>query len=473
MTTYYVGKGGNDGNAGTSWADRKLTLNGAEDIPVVAGDLVIVGPGVYRETLTVDVSGGAGNLIAYEGDWIGHRTDGVGGAVRVTGSDDDQAITRASCVDATAAKRDYRSFIGFTFDMVSGRIIDVGGGDGSDGWVVEDCTFQDYDRGIYCDGANGDSADDWEIRRCCFIDGQVGEGIYSYTLWGDHNENWVVEDCLLLFPGIGGVNLHNTDTGSVIRNCTVHQRYWGPNSYCLRFSGTVADGDINNSIVFGGSYGLYMINNVDYDYNWAHGCALPLFGGTDGGHNTSGPSTVIIPMYGSPDLLTGGFMMPWREWWVPDNLSAAKQDGFAGSSSSDFFGKTRPVTTSKITPGAVQWVPKELEQTTVYEGSGSNREDDAGRQQFWVQAEAASHTLTCRVYREANYAGSNPQIRIIQPGQTTIEIVDAGAAGAWNELTHTWTPAASPPWFVVELVSRNTNGGADGTLWDNLFIQAD
>ena len=48
MTTYYVGSGGSDANAGTSWALRKLTLNGAEDIPVAAGDVVYVGPGVYR-----------------------------------------------------------------------------------------------------------------------------------------------------------------------------------------------------------------------------------------------------------------------------------------------------------------------------------------------------------------------------------------------------------------------------------------
>lgn len=35
-----------------------MTLNGAEDIPVAAGDIVYVGPGVYREMLTCDVSGG-------------------------------------------------------------------------------------------------------------------------------------------------------------------------------------------------------------------------------------------------------------------------------------------------------------------------------------------------------------------------------------------------------------------------------
>ena len=60
MVDRYVGIGGNDGNSGLTWALRKLTLNGAEDTPVVAGDTVYVGPGVYRERLIVDVSGGAG-----------------------------------------------------------------------------------------------------------------------------------------------------------------------------------------------------------------------------------------------------------------------------------------------------------------------------------------------------------------------------------------------------------------------------
>lgn len=46
MTTYYVGSGGNNANAGTSWSQRKLTLNGVEDIPVAAGDTVYVAPGV-------------------------------------------------------------------------------------------------------------------------------------------------------------------------------------------------------------------------------------------------------------------------------------------------------------------------------------------------------------------------------------------------------------------------------------------
>lgn len=45
MATYYVGIGGNDGNAGTSWALRKLTIAAGESLCTSAGDVLYVGAG--------------------------------------------------------------------------------------------------------------------------------------------------------------------------------------------------------------------------------------------------------------------------------------------------------------------------------------------------------------------------------------------------------------------------------------------
>lgn len=60
MTTYYVDSvGGSNANNGLTPATAKQTLNGVEDVPVVAGDRVIAkANSTFRETLTVDVSGG-------------------------------------------------------------------------------------------------------------------------------------------------------------------------------------------------------------------------------------------------------------------------------------------------------------------------------------------------------------------------------------------------------------------------------
>src|SRR3989304_345197 len=115
MTIYYVGPGGNDANNGLSWANRKLTLNGAEDVPVAAGDTVYVGPGVYREGLVLDVDGSVGNIITYIADVTGQETGGGGGIVRITGRDNDQTATRANAISGVG--RDYRTLRGFFLVM--------------------------------------------------------------------------------------------------------------------------------------------------------------------------------------------------------------------------------------------------------------------------------------------------------------------------------------------------------------------
>src|SRR3990167_10217230 len=111
MTTYYVDweKADNSGN-GLTLATAKKTLTGAEDIPVAAGDFVWVRPGVYRELLTVDVSGSDGSPITYQGDVAGQIWH-PGGVVRITGSDDDLVPIRANIIYGN--NKSYRTFRSF------------------------------------------------------------------------------------------------------------------------------------------------------------------------------------------------------------------------------------------------------------------------------------------------------------------------------------------------------------------------
>jgi hypothetical protein len=58
-----------------------------------------------------------------------------------------------------------------------------------------------------------------------------------------------------------------------------------------------------------------------------------------------------------------------------------------------------------------------------------------------------------------------------QPGQADTEVSDTGAAGQWNLLTASLTPAASPPYVVVELVNRNTAAaGSYAVYFDDLDV---
>ena len=102
-----------------TWANPQTHVKlGAENIPVEPGDTVYVGPGVYREMLTVDVDGTSGaGVITYIGDYDGSHTDGVGGVVRITGSDNDQTATRANCIKATTKSYRHISWLSVRWNI--------------------------------------------------------------------------------------------------------------------------------------------------------------------------------------------------------------------------------------------------------------------------------------------------------------------------------------------------------------------
>lgn len=253
MATYYVGSGGNDANAGTSWALRKLTLNGAEDIPVAAGDTVYVGPGTYRETLTVDVSGSAGNIITYIGDYTGANTDGTGGVVRITGSDNDQTYTRNNPITATS--KNFRTFRGFAMDAAQGITVT----DCTD-WIIEGCYFQGgsaNNSAVLLVQGSGQAR--FTIRRCIILGGPTGNQSVSFTHSSTVNDTaHVVENCILL----GGNNVFITVRvgGVTIRNSLVcFARTSG-----IRIETALAAGQtltVNNCIVAFNSTGLSAVAN--------------------------------------------------------------------------------------------------------------------------------------------------------------------------------------------------------------------
>jgi len=210
MATYYVGIGGNDGNNGTTWALRKLTLNGAEDIPVAANDTVYVGPGTYRELLTVDVSGTTSNPITYIGDYDGTHTDGVGGVVRITGSADDIALTRANCITATS--KDYRTFRGFYMDGCSSYVITLLTACGN--WIIDQCYLMNCknDRTMTIAGTGTTNT----IKNCFFWNTKDYSGIaFTHSSVVD-NAAHTVQNCIFLSGGpgvrstrIGGITIKN------------------------------------------------------------------------------------------------------------------------------------------------------------------------------------------------------------------------------------------------------------------------
>lgn len=223
MTTYYVGPGGDNAYTGTSWALRKLTLNGAEDIPVAAGDTVYVGPGTYRETLTCDVSGSAGSPITYIGDYSGAHTDGAGGVVRITGSNNDISAVRAATI--TATNKNYRTFRGFLLDMADVFITDC------TDVIIEQCALvYGVTGGSGCILVSGASQARTTIRSC-YLDYSANQQrmiSFTHTATVD-NAAHVVENCVMRGHG------HNNAAaisvvrvgGVIVRNCDIANTRFG------------------------------------------------------------------------------------------------------------------------------------------------------------------------------------------------------------------------------------------------------
>ncbi len=466
MTIRYVGPGGSDSNNGLSWANRKLTLNGVEDTPVVAGDTVYVGPGVYRATLMIDVSGSGGSPITYIGDVTGQNTDGVGGIVRITGSDNDQTATRNYWLDASAAQRDYRTFRGISFDMAGTNGVYTGATAlAGTNWIFEECTFDGYATSeiISVGGANQLA---WMFQRCIFF------GNLYYTIEFSHtstisNAGHVINNCLFLgISGIAGAIGTARVGGITVSNCT--------------FIGEYRCGRVLTALA-ASSY-LYFYNCVFH--KCYEGLRATVAGELVEDYNTfssvsllrtnvnTGANSVTYPALFNPPVLREDFRFPW----LPFDLSKWSQVARkAGTSmiADDLFGITRPATDSKKSWGAIQYTGAIRETTTTYNSSAASLKlPDAGEQFLMrVPITNVSTTIALRCYREADYVGTNPQMILRQPGQSDRTITDTGNASTWNQLTDTFTPAALPPYVDIFIKSNNTaiSGNYD-TFFDTVVV---
>jgi hypothetical protein len=369
MAVYYVGPGGNNANNGTSWALRKLTLGGAEAV-VAAGDTVWVAPGVYRETLTVATSGSAGNPIVYAGDYTGANTDGVGGVVRITGSDNDQTATRASCIHDGNTQRNYRTFQGFLLDTVTGN--PIYGQAGGTNWIVQHCNIINTSNaaGIYVLTANQAA---WTVRNCniwSLFGGNASHGIqFSHSATVD-NAGHVVENCILVGTGTGYRVFSSRIGGVMVRNCLL---------LCgngIVLSPTVAAGQyltVNNCIITGMNIALIgatadgaFVEN----YN-------SLFGNTTDRSNvsTGANSVAYVPLFDARwffEAVNGGKMV------TPFDLASYSQlVNLAGTSptTADMRGTT-------VIGAQREWGPMEFDPALLIEagsGGGGGR-----RRRLWM-----------------------------------------------------------------------------------------
>lgn len=464
MTTYYCGLGGNDGNTGLSWAQRKATLNGCEDVPITAGSTVYVAPGVYREMLTADVAGTAGNPITYIGDVTGEHTDGVGGIVRITGSDDDLSATRANCI-VQNTPRTYRTWRGFYFDTTTGYEFTATSGLTYN--IIEDCIFMPC--GSHCIGLQGSATlNNNTIRRCIIIPHRSYIGLYiNYSAAQIDNSANLIENCLFI-GGTSQVNIGRVG-GTTVKNCTFQSQSAITGSGAVFSNTTLTGGQtitVNNCIFqnCGTALGAQNTADITENYNTLYG------NNTDRTNTNTGANSVTTPALLAPPLQLSGLTFPWQIG-VLSNWSQVKAIAGSGTATDDIFGMARPATAAKISWGAFQYNDVSRSATQAHAGTYALKMADAGRTQFQIPTTNVSTVFSVWVYFEADYTGTKPQMVIKQPGVADTTVVATGAVTTWEELTTTLTPAASPGYVIMELVSNNTAAATNfATYFDDITV---
>ena len=190
-----------------------------------------------------------------------------------------------------------------------------------------------------------------------------------------------------------------------------------------------------------------------------------------GAHSETLPPLLLPPLLHPGVDQISGFKLPW---WFGSLSKWSQVRALTGESVRvvDLHGIARPVTAVKNSWGSVQFQGMRREAVTTRAGSPASMcLSDAGRHQLWVPVTNEETTISVYVYREANYFGPNPQLIVKQPGQADDITTDAAVASQWNLLTTTLTPAADPPYVIVELVSRNTAiAGSFNTFFDDLVV---
>lgn len=462
MTIRYCGPGGSDANSGLSYASRKLTLNGIEDTPVVAGDVCYIAPGVYRELLTVDVSGTSGNPITYIGDVSGEHTDGVGGPVRVTGSDNDQTATRANCITATS--KDYRTFRGFTLDTTTSNLLTLLTSCGN--CIVEDCYFAGPGANVNLVNVGGTGTTN-TLRRCVFAAGRSSGLIFTHTVAVD-NSGHLVENCLFFgFPVFAALRSDRVG-GVTVKHCT----FWG-NAGAVRVATALTVGQtitVNDCLVIHNSTGFQAATapgtneEITENYNALWGNS------TDRSNVSTGANSNAYPPLFQPPVFLAGIQYPWNPFALSQWSPVRRLTG-TGMAATGLYGITRPATDSKKSWGAVQYNDTDRETTTKRTGTASLKLADAGVHQMFVPTSNIPTTFSVYVQWEADYAGTKPQMTIKQPGQSDATITATGGAGSWELLTTTLTPAASPGYVIVELVSNNTAAATNYDVFFDDFVR--
>ena len=170
MATYYQGAGGNDGNAGTSWALRFATFQQLIDTVTNADTGYTSGDSIGT---MVDIDTNVGTSAA---------------PIKIMGCDSSGNPLNGDSYATISASGSITALISYA--------------DETDYYLFEDIDFDGNDNATYCVVCNGGSAADatgWQFKHCKIHDA-ISHGMYVYIRGGSERP-WTLVDCEIYANG--------------------------------------------------------------------------------------------------------------------------------------------------------------------------------------------------------------------------------------------------------------------------------
>lgn len=475
MTVYYVRASmGNDGNTGLSPAQAWLTVDKAAN-EVAAGDDVYIGAGVYRETVTIDTSGTNGSEIRWFGDIDGAQTGDNGLVVITVNADEVGTGGTGDVINLNGQK--YNEFYYLVFGPGGSGLSDytidgsTGGNSSYEGVLFDTCVIlQPHDSNnqtVYINhGDPGSIAGNKLTIRDCYVAGLIHvifTAMAADVACGIVIENCRVQNITLDGPaadteGIEGYEIVNNVVTGLINILD----QWNTGT-----TGIIANNFFptqGTKITIAGDGGTWTVtDNMGFGDTVTTGTTI-LIGALLGHwvepilHKFHGwsPYRAFEPVY---DMTGGGF-----------KSGVIEQGNATYAPAADMYGEVRPMLRNADDIGAGEARARGEDETgTVRTDTHSLAIKGAGYHDMHLPVDAALTTVTVYGRYDGNYTGSLPILEVLDiPGVADQSDVMTGAAGAWEQVSCTFTPT-SAGYVRVRLRSQDTSANGE-CFFDDLEV---
>lgn len=473
MTDYYVGVGGSDAAAGTSWALRWLTIGKALGAAGIAsGDTVYVGPGTYRETVSVGMTSAVAttNVVA---DTDGSHTTGTQGPVIWTAFTTNDTTNPSATVLLNLNGRDFLKFSNFVLVGGSANPGIVSGNTANPTDITfENCYFIGYFHGtnpMLAMTTAASTAANWLLDRCIFLGGNGLLFTLTRNSTADNDVNIQIRNSLVLvfFNGSVGIDISrggaggNYGGGVDTINCTVYGVTIGVRTQAAEISTTIPC-TVTNSIISGATVlSASVSGQITESYNVLQG-ATPR---TNVSAGTGSVTTAYAPMLSlGADPIWGGIM---RAPFTPMPGSPLLNFG-AGISppSVDLLNRDRPSggAGTNMAAGAFERHDFGTKETgTIDTGGLAIRLTGPGDHQFVLPVESGvSRDVSLKVYYDANHGtGTPPQAQLVANnavGYAGETVTAAASTGSFLVLTFAQFTPTADGYVTLRLRSRAAAG---------------